>query len=77
MDKIDDAYKIWTRGKGTSNGGYSIRCKKGLWRVYGPTKKKAEQEARHYFAQYFADGEYDEPRVSPIDKQEQETRIEP
>ena len=39
--------------------GYCVKCKKGLWSVDGPGKRKAIEEARRYFAQYFADGEYD------------------
>ena len=40
------------------NGEYSIKCKKGLWAVFAPTKEIAEREARHYFIQYYGDGEY-------------------
>ena len=36
-----------------------IACKKGLWSVDAPTKEDALREARHYFAQYYQDGEYD------------------
>ena len=39
--------------------GYEIRCVLGLWGVYAATKEDAEREARHYFAQYYSDGEYD------------------
>ena len=54
---MEEAYKIWTSTRKTKNG-YTVKCKKGLWRVDAPSKRKAEQEARHYFAQYFTDGEY-------------------
>lgn len=46
-----------------SKSGYSIRCIKGNWGVTAPTKEEAEREARHYFGQYLADGEYDEVDV--------------
>ena len=38
--------------------GYSVKCKKGFWGVYAPDKQHALREARHYFLQYYADGEY-------------------
>ena len=38
--------------------GFCVKCRKGLWRVDAATKCKAVAEAKHYFAQYFADGEY-------------------
>ena len=38
--------------------GFCVKCKKGLWRVDAPSKRKALTEARRYFAQYYADGEY-------------------
>ena len=41
------------------NGRTEIRCKLGLWGVYSSDKKQAETEARHYWIQYFDDGEYD------------------
>lgn len=37
---------------------YEINCRKGLWGVSAANKDDAEREARHYFAQYFQDGEY-------------------
>lgn len=42
-----------------SRAGYRIDCRLGLWGVCAPTKEQAEREARHYFIQYFEDGEYD------------------
>ena len=45
-----------------SGSGYAAKCKKGLWRVDAPTKEEADREGMHYFAQYWADGEYDEIR---------------
>jgi hypothetical protein len=36
-----------------------ISCKKGLWGTSAPTKEQALSEAKHYFWQYYSDGEYD------------------
>ena len=54
---IDEAYEKFTKHKKTKHG-YQIDCVKGLWGVTAPTKKEAEREAKHYFWQYFEDGEY-------------------
>jgi len=35
-----------------------IRCKLGLWGCYGFDKGQLEAEARHYWIQYYQDGEY-------------------
>lgn len=40
-------------------GGRSIRCCLGLWGVSAPNEATAEREARHYWQQYYADGEYE------------------
>lgn len=37
-----------------------IKCKLGLWSVYGPYGLALMNEANHYFQQYKADGEYEE-----------------
>jgi len=39
-------------------GRFAIDCKKGLWGVEAATEQEAIQEARHYFIQYYRDGEY-------------------
>lgn len=39
-------------------GTLQIRCKLGNWAVIDPDHKNAESEARHYWRQYFADGDY-------------------
>lgn len=39
---------------------YSVDCSLGLWGVEAPTEAAAEIQAAHYFAQYYADGEYKE-----------------
>lgn len=57
--EIDEAFNKFTDYKITQYG-HEINCSKGLWGVTAPTKKQAEVEAKHYFIQYFGDGEYDE-----------------
>lgn len=37
-----------------------IECKLGLWTVDAPTTREAVIEAKSYFQQYLADGEYSE-----------------
>jgi hypothetical protein len=39
---------------------WEARCKKGLWSVTASTKEQCMHEAKHYFIQYYLDGEYDE-----------------
>ena len=36
-----------------------IRCRLGLWSVEATNLAVAEREARHYWVQYWKDGEYD------------------
>lgn len=55
--EIDAAYKKFTTHKKTQYG-YEISCAKGLWGVCAPTADQADREAKHYFVQYFSDGEY-------------------
>ena len=50
-------FRKWTSQRKTKSG-FCIKCRKGLWRVDAPSKRKAIREAMNYFAQYFADGEY-------------------
>jgi hypothetical protein len=45
--------------KTENRGRFCVFCPLGLWGVSAPTKEQAESEARHYFRQYFSDGEYD------------------
>lgn len=40
------------------NGRQIYECPKGLWSVSSPERAVAEREARHYFQQYYSDGEY-------------------
>ena len=58
MNKFMDAkFKQHTVTK-KADGRVSIDCKKGLWGVNAPTMKQAMIEAKHYFLQYWSDGEY-------------------
>lgn len=43
-----------------SKDGKAITCRLGLWSVYNLDPEANEREARHYWGQYYADGEYDE-----------------
>lgn len=43
----------------TTEFGYEISCKKDLWGVECKDQKTAFREAKHYFQQYWSDGEYD------------------
>lgn len=43
----------------TTGNRHRFDCPKGLWGVDAGCKEEAEREARHYFMQYDADGEYD------------------
>ncbi len=60
IDAMEKAYEACiTR---TLKGGLlSIACKRGLWAVSGGDTKRVEAEARHYWIQYFRDGEYSRP----------------
>ena len=55
---MDEAFERYTNYKITEFG-HEINCSKGLWGVCAQTKKQAEDEAKHYFWQYYEDGEYD------------------
>ena len=58
---IDEDFKKHTKHHVSADGTqYSIDCKKGLWGVSAPTQEAALNEARHYFRQYWRDGEYSE-----------------
>ena len=41
------------------DGQVRILCKLGLWGVYSLDREQAERDARHYWMQYYIDGEYD------------------
>ena len=55
---IDEAFKKYTKHKEIA-GQHKISCVKGLWSVSGPTRASVDKEAKHYFWQYFEDGEYE------------------
>ena len=40
------------------DGRREIYCQKGFWSVSGADRDAVEREARHYWIQYFNDGEY-------------------
>jgi hypothetical protein len=42
------------------DGTVLICCKLGLWSCSGRDHEQVKKEARHYFALYYSDGEYDE-----------------
>jgi phage-related baseplate assembly protein len=42
----------------SKKGRYEIKCRLGLWGVEGPDRESVEDEAMHYWQQYFGDGEY-------------------
>ena len=57
IDDIDAAFKQNTTMKRGATRTI-IKCKKGLFSVSAPSYKQAMKEARHYFRQYYIDGEY-------------------
>lgn len=44
---------------------YEARCTKGLFSVDAPSPNEALREAKHYFRQYFEDGEYEDEKQTP------------
>ena len=52
---LDDIFEkcVTRRDKGTQ-----IDCKLGLWGVGSRNKDSLERNARHYWIQYYRDGEY-------------------
>lgn len=57
--KTDVEFERCVIRKWHPDGRYSIRCKKGLWRVDFADVETAEKEAIRYWIQYAEDGEYD------------------
>jgi hypothetical protein len=55
---IVDSFEKNTTYKATKDGRHEVDCNKGLFGVSAATKEQAMKEARHYFLQYFEDGEY-------------------
>lgn len=58
LNGIVESFNKNTTYKVTKEGRHEVDCKKGLFGVSAPTKEQAMKEARHYFVQYFEDGEY-------------------
>jgi hypothetical protein len=56
-EDVDAAYKKFTKTRKTKHG-YNVKCSKGLWSITAPTKDQAIREGKHYFIQYYMDGEY-------------------
>ena len=59
----EEVFKKYTTYEMTRHGereDHKIECTKGLFSVYARTKEDAEKEAKHYFYQYFSDGEYND-----------------
>lgn len=54
LDEAFDKFTIMS----IKMGRFAIKCKKGILAVDVPTKSQAVREEKHYFAQYYADGEY-------------------
>lgn len=57
-DFIAKEFEKYVKHKKAKDGFHEYNCVKGLFGVSSKTKEIAEQEARHYFIQYYADGEY-------------------
>lgn len=55
---IDEAYSKFVK-QSEFDGEYKAKCVEGLFEVYGFSQERVDMEARHYFAQYWADREYD------------------
>ncbi len=53
----DELFNKCVRRK-SRDGRHEIRCRLGLFGVEGPDREAVEREARHYWIQYFQDGEY-------------------
>lgn len=56
---MKDFFYKCTETKLMKDGRIEIHCKRGLWCVSGTDRQAVEQEAMHYFRQYFVDGEYE------------------
>ncbi len=54
---IDEAWSKYVKIE-YIDGWASYDCKKGLWGCSGPDGPDLLQTAKHYFWQYFEDGEY-------------------
>lgn len=52
-------YELCIERRLMEDGSMEVNCKRGLWGVFGSNKDRVEREAKHYWAQYYRDGEYD------------------
>ena len=66
MNSIEKAFKENTEITRDRDGTYNIDCKKGLWGVSGAIYPKVMNEAKHYFQQYYSDGEYDSTQLEKL-----------
>jgi len=57
--EIEASFAANTETKLMRNGRVEIHCKRGFWGVSAANQEEAMREAKHYFIQYFEDGEYD------------------
>ena len=57
LHEFEKFYRCVTMSK-DDDGRTDIDCKLGLWGVSAPTMREAVIEAKSYFQQYLADGEY-------------------
>lgn len=57
--EMEAAFRKHTIRRVRHGGRYSVRCRRGLWAVEGPDRESVDAEARHYFRQYYEDGEYE------------------
>ncbi len=55
-EEIDQFERDIVRKSGANH--HQISCRLGLWCVTGRDAARVEGEARHYWIQYFNDGEY-------------------
>lgn len=55
---MKSTFDLCTENKLLKDGGLEIHCKLGLWATQGMDHKQVEIDARHYWIQYFKDGEY-------------------
>lgn len=55
---MKDAFEICVERKLMRDGSLQIHCRLGLWGTSGQDHKQVERDARHYWIQYYQDGEY-------------------
>ena len=63
---MNKAFKENTEITRDTDGTYNIDCKKGLWGVSGAIYPQVMNEAKHYFQQYYSDGEYDGTQLKKL-----------